>query len=353
MIREGIEKILADYRDKRVTPTASREDPLYTHICGELPQGLASLASLGGTYITAGSAGAGNWAKIPWLSVFDTRVTETAQSGYYIVYLFRADMEGVYLSLNQGFTQYKEKYKKASTCRDKILGNARKFEEILKTPLEDFSFGPIELHSDNELGTGYELGNICAKYYSRGNVPEDRVLIDDLRNLISVYRELYGRIGPRVFTLEDYEIDSENEGSLETYKQVTELTTKAIQSKEDLTAVLTELEEKLKDKAPKERERLAKTFSRNQKIIRVVKELAGFRCQICGEEGFQKDDGTLYCEAHHKEELSSSRLDLPSNLICVCPTCHRVLHHGSDKALKARYQLGEERIRGKEALTIA
>ena len=42
-----------------------------------------------------GSAGQGNWAVGPWVAIFDARVTDSAQNGYYPVYLFREDMRGV------------------------------------------------------------------------------------------------------------------------------------------------------------------------------------------------------------------------------------------------------------------
>ena len=49
----------------------------------------------------------GNWAQLPWIAIFNPKITKSAQSGYYIVYLFREDMKGVYISLNQGVTEYK------------------------------------------------------------------------------------------------------------------------------------------------------------------------------------------------------------------------------------------------------
>src|SRR4051794_13326411 len=49
-----------------------------------------------------GSPGQGNWADVPWLAVFDPVVTTSATRGYYVVYLFAADMTAVALSLNQG-----------------------------------------------------------------------------------------------------------------------------------------------------------------------------------------------------------------------------------------------------------
>jgi 5-methylcytosine-specific restriction enzyme MrcB-like protein len=51
-------------------------------------------------YLLEGSAGKGQWAEVPWTAVFDRLITNTARQGFYIVYLFRSDLSGVYLSLN-------------------------------------------------------------------------------------------------------------------------------------------------------------------------------------------------------------------------------------------------------------
>jgi 5-methylcytosine-specific restriction protein A len=61
-------------------------------------------------YLIEGSAGQGQWAQVPWLAVFDRLITNTARQGFYIVYLFRSDLSGVYLSLNQGVTSIRDVY---------------------------------------------------------------------------------------------------------------------------------------------------------------------------------------------------------------------------------------------------
>lgn len=61
-------------------------------------------------FFIVGSVGQGQWAEIPWISIFIRDITSTAKRGYYIVYLFKADMSGVYISLNQGWTYFKNKY---------------------------------------------------------------------------------------------------------------------------------------------------------------------------------------------------------------------------------------------------
>ncbi|HET8860865.1 MrcB family domain-containing protein [Marivirga sp.] len=63
-------------------------------------------------YKVTGSPGKGNWTDNPWIAILDTLITETPQSGYYPVFLFKSDMSGVYLSLNQGVTEVREYYKR-------------------------------------------------------------------------------------------------------------------------------------------------------------------------------------------------------------------------------------------------
>ena len=50
----------------------------------------------------------GRWAHVPWVGLFDPAITDGAQHGFYIVYLFSADMKRVYLSINQGTTEVKD-----------------------------------------------------------------------------------------------------------------------------------------------------------------------------------------------------------------------------------------------------
>ncbi|NLY44756.1 MAG: DUF3578 domain-containing protein, partial [Tissierella sp.] len=147
-------------------------------------------------YLVEGSPGKGNWADIPWIAVFDRDITTTATKGYDIVYLFCADMSGVYISLNQGWTYFKEKYGRKKG-RDKIKKVSSAWKRELSSTLKDFSFDPIQLKNSSkrsDLAEGYELGHICGKFYEAGKIPNDMMLAEDLRNLMGVYRELKGKL---------------------------------------------------------------------------------------------------------------------------------------------------------------
>lgn len=73
-------------------------------------------------------------------------------------------------------------------------------------------------------------------------------------------------------------------------------------------------------------------------IKEIIKDLYDFRCQICGDvilrTGWKNDmnrvDSWRYLSAdvHHILPLSEGGPDVKSNMLCLCPTCHRKFHSG-------------------------
>jgi 5-methylcytosine-specific restriction enzyme A len=338
MIKELFEKILDTYHAETKTPL-SATNPLAATLRDDLPSAIFDIAKLTNGFLVKGSPGQIplNWAEVPWICVFDREITTSAQQGYYIVYLFDAQMEGVYLSLNQGWTQYHKQFG-VNAGRAAIQETARGCQRLLRTTLRDFSFVPINLHARNTLGRGYEFGHICGKFYAAKQVADDAVLVNDLRNLIGVYRELKGLVGTDILDLKHLlekadEVDEEPkpEETINVNKQVA-----TAKTAEEIDTILTAIENANRGKEPAVRRRVASAIARNTKIAKLIKERYHYRCTICGTIGFEKRDGSRYAEVHHIEELGNSGLDVPSNIICVCPTCHRVIHYGSEGELNYR-----------------
>ena len=69
-----------------------------------------------------------------------------------------------------------------------------------------------------------------------------------------------------------------------------------------------------------------------------IKQLYRYKCQICTEQikkvgwsaslSIQEEFEFLTADAHHVDPLELNGVDAPSNIICVCPNCHRKLHTG-------------------------
>ena len=94
MLRDYIEKILKEYNAARKKENFA-DNPLANILRNEIPNYLKKITDFPENYKFSGSAGQGNWTYSPWVGVFNKKITESAQRGYYIVYLFREDMKGV------------------------------------------------------------------------------------------------------------------------------------------------------------------------------------------------------------------------------------------------------------------
>jgi 5-methylcytosine-specific restriction protein A len=65
---------------------------------------------------------------------------------------------------------------------------------------------------------------------------------------------------------------------------------------------------------------------RNQKIVESRKELDGYTCQVCHFK--LQVNGKYIIECHHLIAIGGGaiRITNVSDLICLCPTCHRIAH---------------------------
>ncbi len=194
-MREIFQKILDEYKGAKKSSFSNNE--LANYIRSESGKLISISSNIDSSqYKIVGSPGKGNWADIPWIAIFDRDITQTATKGYDIVYLFCSDMSGVYISLNQGWTYFKNKYgiKQGKIKIDQV---ANAWKAMLSSTLKDFSYDPIDLKSSNhssDLAKGYELGHICGKFYNSNRMPDKSELIRDLNNMLGVYRELKGHL---------------------------------------------------------------------------------------------------------------------------------------------------------------
>lgn len=133
-------------------------------------------------------AGKGNWARVPWVCLLDERETDTTQHGVYVVFLFRADLRGVYVTLNQGVTEPTKKLGRAAGL-EQLRANARRLRERCHE-LEARGFrldDEIDLAVEAGLGADYEASTIAYKYYAAEAVPDDASILGDVGALLGVY----------------------------------------------------------------------------------------------------------------------------------------------------------------------
>jgi 5-methylcytosine-specific restriction protein A len=231
------------------------------------------------------------------VAIFDRLITETAQEGIYIVYLFREDAAGIYISLNQGVTTVRRAY--GADAKEALRARAHDYFARLGPVEATVLTGPIDLGvgDSSSLGAFYEQGSIAAKFYERVSVPPDEVRAADLRAFLLLYQKLAG-VELTVTTTTTSEEDEEGLGD------------------EDLTSL-----------------REHKRIERNRKLAQRAKQIHGYTCQACGLsfETFYGPIGKNYIEAHHLtplHRLKGQRVTLnPSKDFAVlCSNCHRMIH---------------------------
>ncbi|MFJ7859084.1 McrB family protein [Peribacillus sp. NPDC097206] len=130
-------------------------------------------------YSVAASAGKGNWATVPWISILNNAVTNSTQRGYYLVYLFSEDMKRLYLSFSQGVTET-SKEDMERTKRD-IRGHITMDSSVKQ---DDYLFL-------GESSRAKQYVNSTAAYieYNLDDLPSESELIQDLEMMVGYYEE--------------------------------------------------------------------------------------------------------------------------------------------------------------------
>lgn len=300
LIREGILKVLTKYKD--AMNEEFKGHVLANFLRHDFPHRLKSAIAEPERYLCRGGPGLGRWTKAPWVAVFDVLVTTSAESGYYPAYLFPENFHGVYLSLNQGVTEIRRKYR--ADAKEALKAKAADFRAQLGDLQQNFPQLEINLapSGPSNLSAFYQAGNICAKYYPVDAVPDEGVLVNDLHKILTFYEFL-----------------SDNE-TLPT----------AMEEKEDDAQHYVGVEDLGKF-------RQHKRIDRNPTLVRKVKKIHGYTCEVCGFsfERTYGDIGRHFIEAHHLTPIAELKgkkvsLDPRTDFSVVCSNCHQMLHKFDD-----------------------
>jgi len=304
-LQDTLQRILIEYPAAINQPPARH--PLGTfirHAAAEAVQ--VSLGEQGTGLQVEGSAGAGNWAAVPWISIFDPAITTSATRGYYVVYLFHVNQPLVHLSLNQGTTAVREEF--GRRAREVLRDRA----ELMRKRVIDFSdvlsVNSIELGSEARLPGDYAAGHALGVTYHLDSLPEEAKLRADLQTIARAYRALTYRGG----------IDADVESQTDVAEE--------FHTPSDISIIETR------------KYAFHRKIERNQTAARHAKKFHGTRCQACAMDFSERygDLGKGYIEAHHLRPISTLeegtpvRYDVETDFAVLCANCHRMIHRFSD-----------------------
>ena len=176
-------KFMTGYREvfDRVWKTGIFKDDFGHFVRHDIADELGEIAHTHkSVYSAKGSVGQTKWTPVPWLAIFDNRITHKATEGEYIVYLLNSETKDLYLTFNQASEE-----KNNAKVRQRLQEKATLIRSKLAFP-DNVSLDPI--HSGN---AAYDAGCICSIKYSPDTLPEDDVLKNDLVIFLDLYAQYY------------------------------------------------------------------------------------------------------------------------------------------------------------------
>lgn len=188
-IRENLERVLMEYETARTRDPFGSNHPVWS-VFENLEKCITETDAvrMHPTLNVIWSAGQGNWATVPWIAILDSRETDEPREGIYCVFLFRQDMSGVYLTLNQGVLKRRKELGR-SYAHAFLQGEAKEIREAVPE-LKNHGFAlddGIDLRAELRLGNDYSKSTIAYKLYEKSQVPKDEILEADLENVLDVY----------------------------------------------------------------------------------------------------------------------------------------------------------------------
>lgn len=147
-------------------------------------------------YRVRASGAAQNLPAVPWIAILNPDVTNTAQAGLYVCYLYRQDLTAVVLTMNQGATAHRKYWQEHArphrltidneTIAD-LVDESMAVRRALPAGLIAGTRFDLDLGSPAFLPRAYEAGDIASITYDTANLPNEQVLLSDLHRFLAIY----------------------------------------------------------------------------------------------------------------------------------------------------------------------
>ena len=310
-------------------------------------------------YHFKGSAGQGRWVgsgndeKDAWIAIFNPEITKGAKQGYYVVYGFPINSHFVRFGILQAFEEAKSKYKKH--WREAINTHA----DLMRLKIPEYSkkFSKDRLSIKKLDGTNYyKDGFVYSKLYDIRNLPPEAELVDDLSTMLEAYENLHKKGGRNLDEKPISKIESLSPSESDEEEYQKPLVNRKIKRSPKTARLQKSERNRTKESHSEDPKRCIP--KRNPGYAEEAKEAAGYQCEVsASHRSFKRaGDGKNYTEAHHLIPFEQYNhfaekglcVDRVFNIVSLCPTCHRMIHHGSKedvaKLLEHLYQKRGEKL---------
>ncbi len=183
-LKKDFKKVLNEYEAQKRQPF-SKDNEILRFVHDSFRDDLDEVVN-DNNYKVKGSVGKGNWSDCPTIAIMDKDITQSTENGYYLVYLFKKNMNGVYLSLSFGSKQFEN----SKTKIEDIIDEVRKLIKEENFPFiknNDFNL-VMDLESNGYRPKSYEKSCVLFKYYDKNDFPDEDVLRNDLKEYLNLYK---------------------------------------------------------------------------------------------------------------------------------------------------------------------
>lgn len=178
----------AAYRDKE---HVDKDDPVSVLVTSHFPDAIRAHLAAYDMLVVKGSTGQGNITVAPWIALFDRRLTTSATTGYYVVYLFSTDMSTVTLCLAFGTTQFEAQFGGPRLAFPRMRVAATRLQEMFNHVIPaNLARGPIDLGANprQEIHFAYQQSAILSfAPYRLDALPDEAKLAADLLEITKLY----------------------------------------------------------------------------------------------------------------------------------------------------------------------
>ncbi len=266
------------------------------------------------------------YPKVPLVAIFDRRITTSAQTGYYVAVLFSENMDKVVVSLNQGFDNPLKKQISSSEKYCLLLERAKHARDIV---VQLGSYKPeyltqLSLGATLDRGKGYERGHILGTEFLFAKPDSLNSFQDKLKEIVFLYQDLVNIYGENLFEkCFTPDISEEQFQNLCSTQRDVRLPTGPIKKSNKSSSK-------------------TRYSVRSAAISSLSLAAANYHCALDQSHHtfINRASGHIYVEAHHlvplkHEDKFQFSLDVPENIVALCPNCHMKIHHASSEIIES------------------
>lgn len=178
------------------TQKTNKDHPIHLLIHRTIPSLITQWLPSTGDYKVKGSDGQGNLLRTPWINIMNRSITESAEEGYYIVFLFDSKMSNLIMELGFGATQFISAYGQSKpffTALEKAVINMQQNTKHLLDTLSDSFKKRLVLEPSNLFPEGnfklraYEKCSIYHLAYDISSGLDSSRIQSDFMEMLRLY----------------------------------------------------------------------------------------------------------------------------------------------------------------------